>query len=118
VARSGDGSLGGVFSIRSEPTLFCCFSTDGVAAANQEYRQSQYRHETHYFPILYSMGPLFHSAAACFSLMCCGYQDQSVFFTYARLYAFDHMVTTTAPGDVRLCTPKASSPKLTGNSYS
>ena len=51
------------------------------------------------------MGPLFHSAAACFSLMCYGYQDQSVFFTYARLYAFDHMVMT--PSTPR-CIVKAS----------
>ena len=51
------------------------------------------------------MGPLFRSAASCFSLMCYGYQDQSVFFTYARLYAFDHMVMT--PSTPR-CIVKAS----------
>jgi len=37
--------------------------------------------------------------------MCYGYQDQSVFFTYARLYVFDHMVMT--PSTPR-CIVKAS----------
>jgi hypothetical protein len=30
-----------------------------LAAANQEHHHSQYRHEPHCFPILYSSGPLF-----------------------------------------------------------
>jgi hypothetical protein len=66
----------------------------GLAAANQEYHHSQYRYEPHCFPILYSSGPLFRSSAPRFSLMCHGYQVRSVFFTYARLYAFSRMLMT------------------------
>jgi hypothetical protein len=66
----------------------------GLAAANQEYHRSQYRHEPHYFPILYSSGSLFRSCAPCFTLMCHGYQVRSIFFTYARLYAFSRMLMT------------------------
>jgi hypothetical protein len=59
-----------------------------LAAANQEYHHSQYRHEPHCLPILYSSGQLFLSSAPWFWLMCHGDQVRSVFFTYARLYAF------------------------------
>jgi hypothetical protein len=46
------------------------------------------------FPHLILERTAFRSFAPCFLLMCHEYQVRSVFFTYARLYAFSRMLMT------------------------